>query len=111
MKTTYKQLIAIGVLAFISPVGFYLPKMFKAGSAWGEWRTDELKTLSGYIPTGMEKLSHKWKAIMPDYSFHGWQKVGIVHHSFAYIIAALLGVSMCLAAGFLIGKFLSRRGS
>lgn len=111
MKSIHKYLIAVGVLAVISPVGIYLPEIFKASSAWGEWDSDQLKELTGYIPEGIKALSHKWKALMPDYSFYGWEKAGIVHHSFAYIIAALLGISICLIATYLIGKLISRKGS
>jgi len=111
MKTTHKILIFIGILAILSPVGLYLPEIFKAGSAWGEWGTEELINFCGYIPAGMEKLSCNWNGIMPDYTFHGWKNAGMVHNSFSYIIAALLGISLCLAASFLIGKFLSRKDS
>jgi cobalt/nickel transport protein len=111
MKLIHKQLIAIGVLAVLSPVGLYLPEIFKAGSAWGEWGTEELKNICGYIPAGMERLSHNWNGIMPGYTFHGWNNTGMIHNSLGYIIAALLGISLCLSASFLIGKFLSRKDS
>jgi hypothetical protein len=37
MKEHRRPWVAVIVLALVSPVGLYLPKIMRAGSAWGEW--------------------------------------------------------------------------
>jgi cobalt/nickel transport protein len=111
MKTTTKLWIGIAILAVISPVGLILPQKLNAGSAWGEWGTDEIKGLIGYIPSGLEKISSIWNAVLPDYAFKGWGEKVIGHQSFAYIISAIVGIALCIGAMWLIGKLLARKES
>jgi len=56
MKLINKLWVGMGILVLISPLGLLLPERFKAGDAWGEWGTDGIKELVGYIPQGLEKL-------------------------------------------------------
>ena len=72
MTQSQKRLwIGLIILAFLSPLGIILPEMFKAGDAWGEWSTETLQKVLGYVPEGLRKYSDIWKAPMPDYSFGG----------------------------------------
>jgi cobalt/nickel transport protein len=109
MKTITKLWTGLGVLAVVSPIGLFLPEKLKAGSAWGEWGADEIKGLVGYIPSGLEKISTVWNAILPDYAFKGWEGRGLGHLSFAYIISAIVGIALCVGGAFLLGKLLSRK--
>lgn len=109
MKTVTKLWIGLGVLAVVSPIGLFLPEKLKAGSAWGEWGADEIKGLVGYIPSGLEKLSTVWNAIMPDYAFKGWEGKGLEHLSFAYIISAIFGIALCVGGAWLLGKVLTKK--
>jgi hypothetical protein len=109
MKTTTKLWIGIGVLAVISPIGLYLPDKFKAGSAWGEWGSEEMKGLVGYIPKGLEKLAALWNAPLPDYAFKGWENLGLKHLSLAYIVSAIVGIGLCVGLAFVLGKILSKK--
>jgi cobalt/nickel transport protein len=109
MKTTTKLWIGIGVLAALSPLGLYLPEIFKAGSAWGEWGADELGGLIGYLPKGLEKLSSLWSAPLPDYAFKGGGHFGLKQLSFAYIVSAVVGIGLCVGVAFLLGKALSKK--
>lgn len=93
----------------ISPLGLILPKYFKAGEAWGEWRADSFKGVIGYIPKGMEKLSSLWHAPIPDYAFKGLDEKGIGSMSIAYIFSALIGIVIIVCVVFLISKFLSKK--
>lgn len=110
MKTTTKLWIGLGVFALLSPLGLILPELFKAGSAWGEWGTDTIKELLGYIPRGLEKFSSLWNAPMPDYAFNGWEEKGLGALSFSYIISAVLGVGIVIIIVILIGRFLAKKG-
>ena len=109
MKTTTKLWIGIAILIILSPLGLILPEYFKSGAAWGEWGTDEMQKLVGYIPRGLEKLSAVWNAPLPDYAFRGWEGRGIGHLSVGYLISALLGIVVTVVAVMLLGKMLTRR--
>ena len=109
MKITSKLWIALGILVLLSPLGLILPDRFKAGSAWGEWGSDEIKELVGYIPAGLEKLGSLWNAPIPDYAFQGWEEKGLTHLSFAYIFSAILGVALVALAMWLMGKILIKQ--
>jgi cobalt/nickel transport protein len=109
MKQTTKLWIILAVLAVITPLGLIIPNHFKAGDAWGEWRPDTIKQMSGYTPKGLEKLSSIWKAPLPDYAFKGREVKGLQKLSLAYIFSAISGMALCIVAGFLIGKMISRK--
>ena len=109
MKTTTKLWIGIGILAVLSPLGLILPDKFKAGSAWGEWGTDEIKGLVGYIPSGLQKIASFWNAVLPEYAFKGWEEKALGHLSFAYVISAIVGIALCVGGTLLIGKLLARK--
>ena len=109
MNTIKKLWIGLGVLAVVSPIGLLLPDKLKAGSAWGEWGADEIKGLVGYIPSGLEKLSSLWNAVMPDYAFKGWEEKGLGHLSFAYIVSALFGIVLCVGGTYLLSKLLVKK--
>jgi hypothetical protein len=109
MKLITKLWIGIGVLIILCPLGLIIPGYFKASGAWGEWEADELEKLVGYVPKGFKKLSSLWKAPMPNYAFKGWQEKGLRHLSFAYVLSALLGIIVVVAAVLIIGKMLTRK--
>ncbi len=109
MKTTTKLWIGIGVLILLSPLGLILPEHFKAGDAWGEWGTNSIKELVGYIPQGLEKLSSLWSAPISDYTFKGWEEKGLGSLSFAYIASAIIGILVSVCVVLLIGILLSRK--
>ena len=110
MKITMKLWIGMVVLILLSPLGLILPEHFKAGSAWGEWGADEMQKLVGYVPKGLEKLAGLWNAPIPDYAFKGWEEKGLSYLSFAYIVSAVSGIVIIVAAMYLIGKLLAPKG-
>jgi predicted PurR-regulated permease PerM len=95
------------ILSFITPIGIILPEFFKAQDAWGEWGTDTIKELVGYIPSGMEKLDGLWKAPFSDYAIKGFDK-GIIKLSFSYIFSAIIGVCICIFLTFFALKLIKR---
>ncbi|MFA5156695.1 MAG: PDGLE domain-containing protein [Candidatus Omnitrophota bacterium] len=110
MKTITKLWIGLVVLIALSPLGLFLPEHFRAGDAWGEWGSDTVGKLAGYIPRGLEKLSSLWSAPIPDYAFRGWEEKGLAPLSFAYIISAALGIAVTVAIVLIIGKLLVKKG-
>lgn len=109
MKITTKLWIGLVILVALSPLGLILPEQFKAGDAWGEWDTNTIKELVGYIPQGLERLSSLWNAPMPDYALKGWEEKGLSHLSFAYIISAIVGIAIIVLVIMVIGKLLSKK--
>jgi len=109
MRTTTKLWIGLGILILLSPLGLLLPEHFKAGDAWGEWGADTFKELIGYIPQGLEKLSSLWSAPIPDYAFKGQVEKGLPSLSFAYIISAIIGVTITVLIVLFIGRKLTRK--
>ncbi len=110
MSLAKKLAIAIVVLALLAPVGLSLPELARAGSAWGEWGADEIREIAGYVPEGLARMSGLWRAALPDYSFPGWESRGIAAKSLAYVVSALVGIVLCAAVAFLLGKLLARKG-
>lgn len=73
------------VLALLSPLG-----LLPSGTAWGEWDSEEIKDVVGFVPQGMEQLKDFWQAIFPDYSMPFLGDGGISAH-LGYILSALIG--------------------
>jgi cobalt/nickel transport system permease protein len=103
-----KLLIGIGVLAVLSPLGIIIPKLFKAGSAWGEWAPEQVKTTLGFIPQGLNKLSSLFHAPLADYAMYG-MKQSTTTLSIAYILSAGIGIILCVGVILILGNFLLQK--
>ena len=104
-----KMWLGLVVLALLSPVGIIIPDKFHAGSAWGEWGTDEIQKMVGFVPQGMQKLADIWQAPMPDYAFKGWDNMGLGMLSLAYVISAAVGIGIIVAITMLFGKIVKQK--
>jgi len=108
--TLRRLVIGLVVLALLAPIGLWLPEIYKAGSAWGEWNSDELKGMLGYVPKRLASLENAWtKAIFPGYEIPGW--TSSILASLGYIISALVGMAIVAGVGYLLGKVLVCRGN
>jgi len=95
-------------LIILSPLGLIIPELFRAGSAWGEWSSQDLKEMLGYIPKGLEKLTGIWRAPIPDYVFKGWEGKGLPVLGFAYIFSAVIGISVIVISVYLLARFMAK---
>jgi cobalt/nickel transport system permease protein len=95
-------LIAFAVLIILTPLG-----LIATGTAWGEWGTSELKKQMGVIPKGLEMLSIKWHAILPDYSLStlGNGKFGA---TLGYILSAVVGTFLIIGLILISSKIIMR---
>lgn len=82
----------LAILAIISPIG-----LLAAGTAWGEWELDQVKTLVGFLPKGMQS-GFSFKGIIPDYWVGG--KLGTI----GYIASAVIGTLLIILIFKLINK-------
>lgn len=105
MKKWRKFVLApLALLALLTPIGLWLPGLFGAGGAWGEWSARELGRITGYIPKGMKNLNGFWRAPAAGYAMAG------ARGGSGYLASALIGAAVVIFAGFIIGKVLLRNG-
>jgi cobalt/nickel transport protein len=95
------------ILALLTPLGILLPAKYNAGEAWGEWGTDSLAKLIGYVPEGLKRLSSLWAAPMPDYGFGG-EQASFALQLLSYILSGLLGMLVVGLAMYLIFRLMGK---
>jgi cobalt/nickel transport system permease protein len=96
-------LIGLLVLIVLTPLG-----LFATGTAWGEWGTDEIKEMWGYVPQGLNKFSDFWKALMPDYSIPGMEG-SFLQSSVGYIASAVIGILVITILLILSARFIAKK--
>lgn len=99
----------LGALALLTPLGLILPAAFRAESAWGEWSPQEIGTAIGYVPAGMQKLAHIWKAPLPDYSVPGVDGGSLLLQSAVYLASALVGIGVTVLCIRLLARISTRQ--
>jgi hypothetical protein len=107
--TTFQKKLWIGllVMALLTPLGILLPERFRAEGAWGEWSTEQLEKLVGYVPEGMKKLTDLWKAPITDYNFGG-EGASMTVQVVSYIASGLLGIVACALVVFLVSRYIAK---
>jgi hypothetical protein len=96
MKNVKKLWIALGALALLTPLG-----LLASGTAWGEWGSDELSTMLGYVPAGMARFSELWHAPLPDYTIPG------LGDTPGYVLSAVVGIALIALVTYGLGKLLA----
>lgn len=98
--TRYKKLwFGLLALVILCPLG-----LIATGTAFGEWGSDEVKQMLGFVPKGLEKFSDIWShAPMPDYSIPMLSS-GTAGSVAGYIISAMIGIAFVVAISMLIGR-------
>lgn len=67
-RGSWKRLaLGLGVLALITPLGFYLHARLGGSPAWGEWGGERVRGWVGYIPAGLGRLQALWHPPAPNY--------------------------------------------
>lgn len=100
ITVTKKLWIGLVVLALLAPLGIIVPHVFNAEDAWGEWGTDTLQKVLGYVPEGLKRTADLWRAPVPDYNL-GSEDASLGAQSCSYILSAFIGI--VLAAGVIFG--------
>src|SRR3990170_7350023 len=79
--------IGLIILIILTPLG-----LLAKGTAWGEWASEELIALLGYVPEGLKGLEGLWTSLMPDYNIPGFDSP--VKSALGYVISAALGSAL-----------------
>ncbi len=98
-RNRMKLWIGLGILVILTPLG-----LIASGTAWGEWASDELHTLLGFVPSGLNGLEGLWPSLMSDYNLPGWESP--LMSALGYIGSAVIGVGAIVALSFLVSRFL-----
>lgn len=104
-----KFVVALVVMAALSPLGLYLPRLLGAGGAWGEWDKEEIAARVGYVPDGMRRTADRWKAPLPDYALPGRKDAPSRSPGLAYALSGLAGLALCGGVAWLLGRSLAGR--
>jgi cobalt/nickel transport protein len=96
--------IGLLILCLLTPAGILLPKLFRAGDAWGEWNIEQVKKDVGFEPQGMKKDANIWKAPLPDYS-NGKENNNLFSESVYYILSGITGIGIIAIATWALLKF------
>lgn len=84
--------VIVGMLIVLTPLG-----LLASGRAFGEWSSEEMKKLVGYVPKGMAN-GFKYNSPFTDYS------VKFFNDYIGYILSALIGVIVILIVFKIINK-------
>lgn len=105
---------APGLLALVVVLAVPLG-LLASGSAWGEWGSEELAQRKdvGYVPQGMQRYEHVWKAPFTDYTAP-WvpDNLSFTEQALAYILSAVAGIGLIFVAVFgyrVLNKRLAQR--
>ncbi|TZE81875.1 PDGLE domain-containing protein [Calorimonas adulescens] len=97
-----KLFIIAAIIILLTPIGLLAP-----GSAWGEWGIDEIKSMVGYVPSGMKHFSDTVKALLPDYSIPSFDK-NFLQLSIGYILSAVVGIGIIMVVFFVLSKTMGK---
>jgi len=108
-KTQKKLWIGLVIMALISPLGIVMSEFFNSGDAWGEWGTDSLEKLLGFVPEGLKKYAEFWKAPVPDYNV-GDDESSLTVKVISYIGSGLIGILAVVFFIYAISKVVIKNG-
>ena len=99
MFKSYKKLwMALSLFIILTPLG-----LLATGTAFGEWGTDELQEMVGYVPAGLAKMADIWHyAPLPDYSVPGLTS-GFAS-ALGYVISAVVGVFLVAGISMILSR-------
>ena len=88
----------LGGLILLTPIG-----VLASGTAWGEWGAEELQSMLGFVPAGLERLGSVWTAAIPDYA-----PAFVKNPLLGYLLAAVIGAALVIGVTWGIAILLAR---
>ncbi len=107
-KLQKKVMIFLIVLTLLTPLGILLPMAFNANEAWGEWSAETVKGLIGYVPEGLQKYTHAYKAPLTGYSVNSSDN-STIHKSVYYMLSGIVGAAATLGVTLFISKIIIKK--
>lgn len=99
-----KLWLGLGLIALLTPLGLILPELFESGDAWGEWGSETLGKLLGFIPAGLKRMAEIWRAPIADYSFSE-AEMSMGRRLIFYLISGVMGMAIVGGVIYLISRF------
>lgn len=88
--------ILLAVFVALTPIG-----LLATGTAWGEWGVEDMVSVAGFIPAGMENgVLSDFSALCPDYA------IGNLPEWIGYILSAIIGIAIAVILFKLISTFM-----
>lgn len=110
--------LVLVMLVLLSPLGLIIPAHFHAGSAWGEWSSQEIQRITakfspshqGYVPPGLSQAEqHGWHAPLPGYALPGDANAQPAMLQRSYILAGVVGVMLIGLLSLIIMRIFARK--
>lgn len=108
-KTRKKLWTGLLIMVLISPLGIILPELLNSGDTWGEWGTDAMEKLIGFVPEGLKKYSDTWTAPVPDYNL-GDDESSLTVKVISYIGSGLIGIIAVSLVIYLLTRMVLKNG-
>lgn len=99
--------LGLVIMALLSPLGIILPQIFNSENAWGEWSTETLLKLIGYVPDGLKRYADIWKAPIAGYNLGG-EGSSLAVRVISYVFSALIGIVIVAAFSYLVSRLFSK---
>jgi len=107
-SVTGKLIIGLAILVVLAPLGIIVPHFFNAGEAWGEWGTETIGKLVGYVPAGLKWTAHLWRAPVAGYGL-GPETASLAAKSAHYVLASLIGAALAVCVTYVLSKVLVKK--
>ena len=92
----------------LAPIGFVLPRFFQSGDAWGEWGTETIEKVLGYVPEGLKRTADLWKAPVQGYNL-GSESTSLPAQSCFYVLSAFIGIVLVAGIMYMFSRMLLKR--
>lgn len=91
--------ILLAVFVALTPIG-----LLATGTAWGEWGVEDMVSIAGFTPAGMENgVLSDFSALCPDYA------IGSLPEWIGYILSAVIGIAIAVILFKLISSFMGNK--
>jgi len=99
-RISWKPLLALlALMILLTPLG-----LLATGTAWGEWDSEQIREMLGFVPAAMER-GFSFEAPIPDYA------VPNLHETLGYLLSAVSGTALLLALFAGLRKLRASRGA
>lgn len=91
--------ILLAVFVALTPIG-----LLATGTAWGEWGVEDMVSIAGFTPAGMENgILSDFSALCPDYA------IGSLPEWIGYILSAVIGIAIAVILFKIISSFMRNK--